>query len=85
MSWFMDAIPFWGNTGALGLSDSMVHITPYSNEVPETYTKYKYWSSTHIFKKYFSTSSAFISSTSTLREWAMLDQMNLSIDIIRKL
>ena len=34
----MDAIPFWGNTGALGLSDSMVHITPYSNKVPETYT-----------------------------------------------
>ena len=26
----MDAIPFWGNTGVLGQSDSMVHITPYS-------------------------------------------------------
>ena len=29
------------------------------------YTKYKYWSSTHFVKKYLSTSSAFISSTST--------------------
>ena len=29
------------------------------------YTKYKYWSSTHCFKKYLSTSSTFISSTST--------------------
>ena len=29
------------------------------------YTKYKYWSSTHFLKKYLSTSSTFISSTST--------------------
>ena len=29
------------------------------------YPKYKYWSSTHFFKKYLSTSSTFISSTST--------------------
>ena len=29
------------------------------------YTKYKYWSSTHFFKKYLSASSTFISSTST--------------------
>ena len=30
-----------------------------------TYTKYKYRSSTHFLKKYLSTSSTFISSTST--------------------
>ena len=30
MSAFMDAIPFWGSTGVLGQSDSMVHITQYS-------------------------------------------------------
>ena len=36
------------------------------HQVPQTYTKYKYWSSTHFFKKkYLSTSSTFISSTST--------------------
>ena len=29
------------------------------------YTKYKYWSSTHFLKKFLSTSSTFISSTST--------------------
>ena len=34
-------------------------------QVPQIYTKYKYWSSTHFFKKYLSTSSTFISSTST--------------------
>ena len=35
------------------------------HQVPQIYTKYKYWSSTHFFKKYLSTSSTFISSTST--------------------
>ena len=35
------------------------------HQVLEIYTKYKYWSSTHFFKKYLSTSSTFISSTST--------------------
>ena len=35
------------------------------HQVSEIYTKYKYWSSTHLFKKYLSTSSTFISSTST--------------------
>ena len=29
------------------------------------YTKYQYWTSTHFFKKYLSTPSTFISSTST--------------------
>ena len=36
-----------------------------STQVPQIYTKFKYWSSTHFFKKYLSTSSTFISSTST--------------------
>ena len=36
-----------------------------SLDVPQTFTKYKYWSSTHFLKKYLSTSSTFISSTST--------------------
>ena len=35
------------------------------HQVPQIYTKYKYWSSTHFLKKYLSTSSTFISSTST--------------------
>ena len=35
------------------------------DQVLQMYTKYKYWSSTHCFKKYLSTSSTFISSTST--------------------
>ena len=35
------------------------------HQVPQIYTKYKYWPSTHFFKKYLSTSSTFISSTST--------------------
>ena len=35
------------------------------HQVSEIYTKYKYWSSTHFYKKYLSTSSTFISSTST--------------------
>ena len=34
-------------------------------KVCDIYTKYKYLSSTHLFKKYLSTSSTFISSTST--------------------
>ena len=46
-----------------------VQLTKYSSTpVPQIYTKYKYWSSTHFFKKYLSTSSTsstFISSTST--------------------
>ena len=39
--------------------------TPNIYQVPQIYTKYKYWSSTHFLKKYLSTSSTFISSTST--------------------
>ena len=35
------------------------------HQVPQTFTKYKYWSRTHFLKKYLSTSSTFISSTST--------------------
>ena len=35
------------------------------HQVPQIYAKYKYWSSTHFLKQYFSTSSTFISSTST--------------------
>ena len=35
------------------------------HQVPQIFTKYKYWSSTHFLKKYLSTSSTFISSTST--------------------
>ena len=36
-----------------------------STQVSQIYTKYKYWSSTHFFEMYLSTSSTFISSTST--------------------
>ena len=35
------------------------------HQVPQLYTKYKYWSSAHFFREYLSTSSTFISSTST--------------------
>ena len=35
------------------------------HQVPQIYTKYKYWPSTHFLKKYLSTSSTFIASTST--------------------
>ena len=42
-----------------------VKIVSFSHQVPLIYTKYKYWSSTHFIKKYLSTSSTFILSTST--------------------
>ena len=49
-----------------GLGSSTVdQVLMQVHQVPQIYTKYKYWSSTHFLKKYLSTSSTFISSTST--------------------
>ena len=53
---------FRPNRSTAGLGSSTVDQV---HQVPQKYTKYKYWSSTHFFKKYLSTSSTFISSTST--------------------
>ena len=43
------------------------------------YTKCKYWSSTHFFKKYLSTSSTFISSTSTSTHIKICSKVRMDI------
>ena len=55
----------WGCT-ALGCTAYMAGLGSSTvDQVLQMYTKYKYWSSTHFFKRYLSTSSTFTSSTST--------------------
>ena len=49
------------------------------HQVPQIYTKYKYWSSTHILKKYLSTSSTFISSTSTSTHVKICSKVRMDI------
>ena len=59
--------------GQVQLTKTQVH------QVPQIYTKYKYWSSTHFFKKYLSRSSTFISSTSTSTHIKICSKVRMDI------
>ena len=67
------------NAYVSGLGSSTVDQVLKYTKYPQISTNYKYWSSTHFFKKYLSTSSTFLPSTSTSTHIKICSKVRMDI------